>query len=72
MQSRAKLIQGFCCVREAVPIHLLHLPRFVGIEQEVAAGSLYIIEAVAQSYEFWFHPLSPSDDPIVLARQTLP
>ncbi len=26
------------CVREAIPIHLLHLPGFVGIEEEVAAG----------------------------------
>ena len=25
-------------VRKAIPVHLLHLPRFVGMEKEVAAG----------------------------------
>ena len=32
----------------------------------------YIIDAVAQSYEFWFAPLEAGDDPVALARQVLP
>jgi beta-galactosidase len=32
----------------------------------------YIIDAVAQAYEFWFRPLRAGDDPVTLARQILP
>ncbi len=32
----------------------------------------YIIDADAQSYAFWIRALSPGDDPVELARKTLP
>ncbi|MGB5808989.1 MAG: glycoside hydrolase family 2 TIM barrel-domain containing protein [Polyangiales bacterium] len=32
----------------------------------------YIVEAVAQDYEIWIRPLGPGDDPVTLARKTLP
>jgi beta-galactosidase len=32
----------------------------------------YIIEPDAQSYRFWMRALRPGDDPVVLARRTLP
>ena len=32
----------------------------------------YIIDAVAQRYEYWLKPLRAGDDPVLLARQRLP
>ncbi|MBW1874658.1 MAG: hypothetical protein JRI98_04590, partial [Deltaproteobacteria bacterium] len=48
--------------------------RGVAGDNSWGAGPLqdYIIEAEEQSYRFWMRALQAGDDPVELARRTLP
>lgn len=57
-----------------VHLHLDRAQRGVAGDNSWGRGPLppYVIEADAQSYHFWLRALRPGDDPVELARRTLP